>query len=118
MRERPTLITGRQAHNNNVLRELVVFVGANQLHDLIIDDASIWVIDCAMTANQQLGMFFVTKIRRLLFEEVAEFDVRINDIRDTWAMVDEIQQLSTKEVTNPSKDRNVPLGRYSHVEAT
>jgi hypothetical protein len=45
------------------------------LHDLVVDDAGIRIIDGTMPAEKQLRMLLFSKIGRALLEEVAELVV-------------------------------------------
>lgn len=47
-----TLITRRQSHNDDILRELDIRLGIDQLHYLIINDACIWIINSTMSTDQ------------------------------------------------------------------
>lgn len=47
-----TLIAGRKPHDNDVLGVFFVRFRGNDLHHLIVDDASIGIINGTMTTNQ------------------------------------------------------------------
>lgn len=50
---------------------VVGFRGEN-LHDLVIDNAGIWVINGAVTTEEQLRVFFFREVFCFLLKQVAE----------------------------------------------
>jgi hypothetical protein len=86
METKRTLIARRQPHHNNVIRVFSVGFRRNELHDLIVDDACIRVIDGSVPTKQQLRVIVLIKI--CLEEELAELGVRIDDIWNSFGRVE------------------------------
>ena len=85
-RER-TLITRWDPHDNDILRVLLVIVGRDQVQDLIVDDASIRVIDGTVTTDQELGRLFLGGLAGLL-QELAKARVGVDDVGDTLGRIE------------------------------
>lgn len=79
-----TLIAGGYPHNNNVLGELFVWIGVDQLHDFVVDDAGIWIVDGTVSANQKLWVLVLVQIASFLPKQFAELGVGVDDVGDTW----------------------------------
>jgi hypothetical protein len=76
-----TLITRWEPHDNDILRILCVVVGNDQVHDLIIDDASIHrVIHGTATTDQELSRLF---LGAGLLQEPAKARAEVNDVGDS-----------------------------------
>lgn len=73
--KRLTLITRRDPHDYDILSVLLILVRCDQLHDLIIDDTSIRIIDSTVTADQQLWPFVFAKFVGRRLEKFAELGV-------------------------------------------
>jgi hypothetical protein len=61
----------------------MIILVVNQLHDLIVDDAGVGIVDSSVTANQQLRVLFLSGVERFLVEENAEFSIGVDDIGNT-----------------------------------
>jgi len=78
---RLTLVTWGNPHNDNILGVLLVLAG-DQVENLVIDNASIRIIDGTMSTDQELGnlRFLSLSVSR---EERTELGVRLEDVGDT-----------------------------------
>ena len=76
-----TLIARRKPHHNDILGVLFVIIGCNQVHDLIVDDACIRVIDGTVTTDQELRCLFIRRLASIL-QELAKARVRVDDVGD------------------------------------
>lgn len=57
-----TLIAGWQSHYNNVFDVSLVWLAVELVHDLVVDDAGIGIIDGTVTAKQKLRVLIIRKI--------------------------------------------------------
>ena len=82
-----TLVTRWDPHDNDILRVLFVIVGSDQVHDLIVDDASIRVINGTVTTEQELRRLFLGGLAGRL-QELAKARVGVDDVRDTLGRIE------------------------------
>jgi hypothetical protein len=54
------------------------------MHHLIIDNAGIWIINSAMSTDQELWMISLEKVWRMNPKEAPELSIGVDDIGDTW----------------------------------
>ena len=86
-KETRTLITRWDPHDNDILRILFVTVGIDQVHDLIVDDASIWVIDGTVTTDQELRRLCLGGLSSVL-QEFAKARVGVDDVGNTLGRIE------------------------------
>jgi len=67
-----TLIARWDTHDDDIVSIFVVGFGGEDLHDLVIDNAGIWVINGAVTTEEQLRVFFFREIFCFFLKQVAE----------------------------------------------
>lgn len=79
-----TLVAGRAAHDNKVLRVLGV-LGVDELHRLVVDDARVGVIDGAVPADEHLRRL---RGGLLLREKLPEARVRVDHVRNALRRVE------------------------------
>lgn len=109
------MIARRATHKHDVLNVLAVF-GVQELMDLIVDDASIGVIDRTMSTDQQLGRLVRVDIA---FAQLAEARIRVDHIRDTLGRV-ETGNLHNVVTSGPGKFGHLvahaQAAEFTHVE--
>lgn len=81
-----TLVARWDPHDNNILRVLLVIVGCDQVHNLIVYDAGIRVIDSTVTADQELRRLFLSPAGRL--QEFAKARVGVDDVGNTFGRIE------------------------------
>lgn len=78
---RLTLVTGGDPHDNNVLGILLV-LGGNQVENLIIDDASVRIVDGTVSTDQELVSFRFFGLS-VIGKEFAVLGVGLEDMGNT-----------------------------------
>src|SRR6266436_5462965 len=62
IKENLTLVTRRQAHDNNVFEKVPVVCRIDELDELVVNDACIGIIDSTMSTNEQLRYLAVVDL--------------------------------------------------------
>ena len=112
-----TLVTWGDPHNNDILGVLVVLCG-NQMEDLVVDNASVRVIDGTVSADQELGNLGHFGLS-VFGEEFAELGVGFENVGDTLGGVescnlDDIFAAGPRKFIHLLLDAHAP--ELAHVE--
>jgi hypothetical protein len=81
-----TLITGRQPHDDDVLRILLILVAVDEAHRLIVDERRVRVVDRAMSTDEELRRSSIRNV--VLLEQLTQPRVRINDVGNAFGGVE------------------------------
>ena len=82
-----TLISRGQPHDGNILGISPVLGTLQQLQNLVVDPASIWIVDSTMSAKEELGNRFEIG-DAVLLKELPKLAVRVDDGGNTLGGVE------------------------------